>query len=307
MNNLTVSNFSYCDKCIIKKTTKQSKKVYDGKIIGETIINAILTKYGFLTLKLVRKCLEYGGHKKISAAKTLKSMQYQGLIDKYTIYYPEDMERNNIDVYILTGEMLEECRRKRLYDFKMTNIPYILEMLTLAQWHISMLMKCKAKEEMYNVTFETDLGYVLTMPSLVKLRTSISSTIHICSMPVTKAMDKKELGKFLIRISQISKYMDSKRKYSSFVICLICESQQQIEETSKLLYALNQTRNLFVIYSIDAITSDLDINPMSMIYDSRHMEGVTFTQLIKLQKDKTLITDDTDNQLKLLTRKAVHK
>ncbi len=279
MSRIIPSRFSYDPECTIEKTTRTDEP-HDGKpATGEDIILRLLSKYGFMNLMHIQRALNMKSHRTINARKSLTKMQQRGKVEKYTIYYPEEQPHN--DFYILSEYIRNE--QKSVYRYDMEDIPYILEHLSVTQWHISVLEGEKTKEKMFykTVPFEK---YITQVPSLIEFRSRFGKKISICAIPIPKGQHKQDVASLITQIITLNGYFSADRdRYGSFAICLICESETQIEEVSKLLLDISETSELFIIYSLDSLTDEEDLDPLSMIYDVERQEGNTRLNIIKLR------------------------
>ena len=139
------SRYAYDKNCDIALTTIQGDAINNVPSPFEDMVIGVLQKYGFLTLPLLQRAIDLQNKgKAINAQKAVNKMQKQGKVEKYTISYPTDDPDN--DVYILSEEIRLERGSKSIFRFDMSNIPYILEHLSLAQWHISVLEGAGSKE-----------------------------------------------------------------------------------------------------------------------------------------------------------------
>ena len=279
---LLPSRFSYDEGCGIFETTERSEPPDERPATGERVILQLLKKYGYLTMPLIQKNIEMY-HRTINAKKSVRKMQQRNLILKYTIQYTDE-DIADIDVYILTpkgAEMAGESGKKP-YRFDMTNIPYILENLSAAQWHMAVMSDKKAHEEMYQHTVRVK-GNIVTIYSLIKYRTDFGRYLHLCGIPIEKGIHRKDLGRFVAKILLMNEYLASKPdRYRSYIIVISCESQRQIEDVAKVLGTINETKEIYFMYTIDAITSDSGINPLSMLYTVEEEGGRYKTKVASL-------------------------
>ncbi len=276
MERLLPSRFSYDEGCTITETTEQTDEKPSSPATGEKVIVSMLKKYGFLTLPLISKNIELS-HRTINAKKSIKKMQQRGLVKKYTITYTDD-DTADIDVYVLTEEGLEISGEspERPYRTDMGNIPYILENLSIAQWHMAALSARKVQEVMYQHTVRTS-GNIVMLPSLIRYKTNIGKSLYLCGVPIEKGIHRKDLGRFITKILLINSYLASNpNKYKSYIMVISCESQRQIEEIAEILSGINETREIYFMYTIDSITADDGINPLQMLYDVEK-RGDTYT------------------------------
>lgn len=282
---LSPSRFAYTDKCSIEDTTLKLPPENNVPAIGCKIITEILYQYGYLNLQQIQRLLEHMGHKSIMAKKSLRKMQEQGQVKKYTIGFGEE-DVADIDIYMLTPSFRREQEKnekhKSIHRFDMDNIPYILENLSISQWHIG-IMGQYVKAEMYNHRVSVD-DEVVTIPSLIRYRTPLGHSIHICGMPMCKGKDKGSLAHFIAKLVLVNNYfMDNPDKYRSYVIVIVCESEAQIEDISKLLKAIRETSGMFLLYTIDTVTNEGN-DPLSLLYSVDREDGRADLSIISLRK-----------------------
>lgn len=281
------SRFSYVEDCYIEKTTIMAKIKPKNEASGEQKILEYLAKYGFLNLKMIENLLHLHKSRIKEPANSLIKMQQRGLINKYTIYYP-DRDIANIDLYCLSMKSRQKFNAEKkniypIYKYDMKNIPYLLENLCIAQWHITVASKKGAKEILYNRRIDTKYG-ITTINSIVKFRASIGKNINLCTIPVVKGKNKKDLGKFIAKITMIDSYMRiNKDQYPSYLIAIVCESESQIEDVSKILSEIRETKGLYILYSIDSITADIERDPLEMMYEVERTVGQTKTQILSIR------------------------
>ncbi len=276
------SRFSYIEGSTIRETTLTDKPFNDEPAVGEEIIIFLLKKYGFMNLHMLQRTLNMGRHRTINAKKSIHKMQQSGVVKKYTISSIEDGPDN--DIYTLSEAGIaayrEKNRTKSIYRYDMTNIPYILENLTAAQWHISMCLDGKAKDVALNKRINTSAG-ITVIPSLTRYWTRFGHNSYVCGIPMTKGKSKKDLAMFVARIVYLCTYFrENMDRYPSVIMVIICESMRQIEDISVLLGSVRETREITLLWSIDNTTTE--DNPMSMLYDVIREEGSTTTRLYSL-------------------------
>ncbi len=281
MNRIMPSRYAYDKSCTISKTTLTGEPRNNVPSPFEEIIIGALQKYGFLTLPLIQRAVSMKHDKKISAQKAVNKMQKQGKIEKYTIKYPEG--NPDCDVYVLSGEMRKKYGSKSVFRYDMSNIPYILEHLSLAQWHISVLEGKETKE----AAFCKQVGagqFITQMPSLIEFKTSFGKKMYICGMTAPKGTRKEDLGRFLTSIITIDKYLArNKYRFKSYVLAVICESEAQIEEVSLILQNMAELQEMYIVYCLDIITGDEETDPLSMIYDVDREMGEARLSVLKLR------------------------
>ncbi len=281
MKKALPSRYSYDAGCTIEKTTLERSPVGDkkGRIAGKERIIGALQKYGFLNMQLIERT---AGGKNISVQKAVNALQKQGEIDRYTIRYP-DREPDN-DIYVLSEEARQIYGVKSLFRYDMTNIPYLLEHLSVAQWHISVIRGKDAKEA---APLYKQIGhgkFITQIPSLIKFRTSLGKSMYICAMSAPKGLKKDDMGYFLTRLLTIDSYLSYNRhRFGSYVITIICESESQIEELSLLLSNMAETQEMYLLYSLDADTGDDSMDPLATLYEVDRSIGQTKLGILKLR------------------------
>ena len=277
------SRFSYAIGCTISKSKpSNSKRPSDELATGHELIITILRKYGFMNARHVQRALNLKSHKSINAKKSLTRMVQQGFVDKYVITYPDDSPDN--DVYILSSEARSNIKNFRsTFKYDMDDIPYILEHLSAVQWHLSVLEGEKATEKMFYKTVAYN-KFIAQVTSLIKFKTSLRSGMMICAIPVPKGKHKSDIPSLIRPIISINGYLSSHEdRIGSYVFCLICESEAQIEDISMLLSTVSELSEIYTVYSLDCLTDDEELDPLSLIYDAARIEGSTTLSVIKLR------------------------
>ncbi|AOZ97806.1 hypothetical protein [Butyrivibrio hungatei] len=282
MNRINPSRFSYEKGCRIENTTIKSKLSDNEKATGEQIILSLLKKYGYMNMMHIQRALNMNSHRTINARKSINKMMSRGLVEKYTITYPGDEPDN--DVYILSKNERDKSKNMRsAFRFNMNDIPNILEHLSATQWHISVLEGSGTKDKMFYKTVPYQ-KFITQVPSLIQIRTRLGRRMSICAIPIPKGDRKNKIAALITQIIALHGYFSEDiDRYGSFVLCLICESESQIEEVSKLLQQVSETSDFYLIYSLDCITDDELVDPLSLIYDVEREDGATKLSVFKLR------------------------
>lgn len=281
MERIAPSLYSYEVGTTIEDTTNQEEPKNNVPATGEKVIVATIRKYGFLTAPLVQRAINLNDHSTINVLKSLKKMQQQGKAEKYTITFPS--ERQDIDVYVLSPKMRQISGQKSVFKYDMSDIPYILEHLSISQWHISVLEGKGAKEVMLYKQISSQ-GFIAQLPSLIEFRSRLGKKMNLCAIPVPKGVHKQDLGRLFTNVITIDRYLSERReRFRSYVIVLICESQNQIDEVSRLLFEMAETKETYILYSIDMMSSDDEFDPLSVIYDVSRAEGEIELGIVRLR------------------------
>ncbi|WP_026653598.1 hypothetical protein [Butyrivibrio proteoclasticus] len=282
MSRIIPSRFSYDSGCHIENTTIRSKLKDKEQATGEQIIISLLKKYGYMNMMHIQRALNMDSHRTINARKSISKMMSRGLVEKYTITYPGDEPDN--DVYILSKTERSKYRNLRsAFRYNMNDIPNILEHLSATQWHISVLEGAGTKDKMFYKTVPYK-KFITQVPSLVQIRTRLGRKMSICAIPIPKGEHKNKIGSLITQIISLHGYFSEDiDRYGSFVVCLICESESQIEEVSKLFQQVSETSDFYLIYSLDCITDDELVDPLSLIYDVEREDGATKLSVFKLR------------------------
>ena len=281
MERIAPSLYSYEVGTTIEDTTNQEEPKNNVPATGEKVIVATIRKYGFLTAPLVQRAINLDDHSTINVLKSLKKMQQQGKAEKYTITFPS--ERQDIDVYVLSPKMRQISGQKSVFKYDMSDIPYILEHLSISQWHISVLEGKGAKEVMLYKQISSQ-GFIAQLPSLIEFRSRLGKKMNLCAIPVPKGVHKQDLGRLFTNVITIDRYLSERReRFRSYVIVLICESQNQIDEVSRLLFEMAETKETYILYSIDMMSSDDEFDPLSVIYDVSRAEGEIELGIVRLR------------------------
>ena len=108
--------------------------------------------------------------------------------------------------------------------------------------------------------------------------------MYICGVTAPKGIHKEDLGRFLTRIITIDSYLArNSHRFRSYVIVIICESESQIEEVSLILKNMAETQELYILYTLDLITGDEEVDPLTMIYEVDRTIGETKLNVLKLR------------------------
>lgn len=290
MQDLPVSIYSYDKELTIEKTTKKkdSFKGPETPPFAGAVERALL-KYGVLNMDMLGHAFyRYGQRKRVDIKKVMESLQKMGRVDKYTIKHPS-RTRADVDIYTLSDDVWQEYMQKRkeksLFKRDFTDIPYLMESLAAAQWHISVLynsirFKKEFTELMFNRPQITQEGMV-QIPSLIRLKYFSKKGMYLCGIPVNRNYDLSSLKKFICRVAKIDHYFtENADKYYSYVLIILCESVSQVEEVSKLFEVMEETKYLRLLYTIDMVTAK--INPLMHLYDVERSSGRAELTLVEL-------------------------
>lgn len=289
MHNIPVSIFSYDEDLYIEKTTKKRDSFKEPeKPPCDYAIQRILYKYGFANLEMITRTLALRGNRRVDAKMAVECLQKLGKVDKYTIHHPS-RTRADIDIYTLSDgvweEFIEKRKEKPLFKRDFKDIPYLMECLAAAQWHISVLANTKrfkkeCTELMFNHPQITDEG-IIQIPSLIRVKYARKKGMFVCGIPVNRNYDLASLKKFIVKVAKIDNYfMENADRYYSYVLIIICESVSQIEEVSKLFEVMEETKFLHLLYTIDMVTSKID--PLTHLYEVERHSGKANITLVEL-------------------------
>lgn len=288
MQQIPVSRFTFTRSCKIYEVTPGDEPVTNIPAVGEEPIKKALYKFGFLTSNLLQRYMNIKGNKNIDVSRSLKVMFSQKKIWRYTIEYNDDFT-SNIDVYRLSQKeeeiLRKKGRHKPIYRFDMKNTPYILTNLACVQWHLTML-EYKAKEVMYNnrVHISDKRTQPITIPSLCRYKSKKTrKSMVVCELPAVKGMRKRDIGMFLRQVTQLNDYfIENPAKYNAYIIVITCCSENQIEDISRLLENIIETKGLFVLYSIETQSQEGNINPLACLYRVVREQDKTTLKIVDL-------------------------
>ena len=281
MERTAPSLYSYEVGTTIEETTISDEPQNNIPATGEKVIMPTIRRYGFLTAPILQRLINLYEHKTINALKSLKKMQQQGKVQKFTIKFPSD--RQDIDVYVLSPQYRQINGMKSVFKYDMSDIPYILEHLSVSQWHTAVLEGKNAKEVMLYKQINSH-GFIAQLPSLIEFRSRIGKKMNLCAIPVPKGVHKQDLGRLFTNIITIDRYLSERiDRFKSYVIVLLCESQNQIDEVSRLLLEMAETKETYILYSIDMMSSDDEFDPLSIIYDASRHEGELELSIVRLR------------------------
>lgn len=275
----------------LKETTLKKKphapEIPHTKAIGEGAVVSIIAQYGFITAPLIQRCLQIKGHTRVDATKTLRKMQLKGQISKYTLT-PLGGDKQDIDIYCLTKEERERLKSKGRklipYRYDMTNTPYILEHLSLVQWHIACLEQRHIKEAAYNWKVALKDGRIATIPSLIAFNTIRDKKTYIIAMPAPKGKHKEDLAKFFVKVFLIDQYVkENDLRFRSYTYVIICEDDKQAEDICRYLTKMRETAPIYLLYSSDSATSDPDRSPLAFLYELTVDKGDISRRVISIK------------------------
>lgn len=231
-----------------------------GRAVGQDIIVKLLATYGFLTQPLIKRCLKMRGHRRIDPARTLNKMQAKGKVLKHTIRL-EGSDRQDLDIYTLSPEMRKRLKEQGYelihYKYDMSNIPYVLERLSTAQWHIGCLESAHVKEAAYHWRVATEDNRTAIIPSLTEYITFRNSRLYIIGIPAPKGEYKEDLMKFLMNVYLMEEYLKENRtRFRSRVYVIICEDDRQSEDICRYATKIRELAGLYLLYATDQSTRE---------------------------------------------------
>lgn len=253
--SLTITGtFAYTEDATIREHHLADDMIVETNAIGGEIIKRGLYKYGFLNSALVQWYLDTTGHKRIKGDKSATKLCSTGELRKFTLERGHGLPAMN--VYTLSDDTAEQMYRKqkgyREYDRAVTNkaIPYILENLSLAQFHILSLSNPKAQEQYYNHPVLLRDGRAVTIPSLIRYKSSFANTLFLVAMPLPKSREVKETSLFISRLMLIKEYFGEKQEtYQNISYIIVCDSDEQIRDMATLIDQMADLKDIFIMYS----------------------------------------------------------
>jgi len=281
MSRIIPSIYSYDRESTIQNTTISNQPINNLPATGEKIIIALLQKYGFLSSPLLQRYINLRKHGTINVKKSLRKLQEQGKVEKYTITHSNDVA--DIDVYVLSNAERKKYKIRSIYRFDMMDIPYILEHLSIAQWHVSMLEGKGTKEVAYYKQINAK-GFITQLQSVVQIKNVTGRNMILSAITIPKGIQKQDIASLFTTIITTDNYFrDRKSQYNAYVIVLICESESQIEQISQMLTKMAETTEIYIIYSLDTLSADDTFDPLSTLYDVKREEGETELSVLKLR------------------------
>lgn len=266
------------------------KKEWSGKNIpGMEPIERALFKFGFLTADLLERYLTTKNCKRLDIRKSLNNLYQDGEVHRYTIEGKEDSNRA-LDIYLLSRKAEDKVRKnsrpRASFRYDMTDVPYIMQNLATAQWHIALLEKSGSKEIMYNG--RADSGRAATpvvIPSMIRCKIKEKYSMVFCGIPAPKGVKKRTLGAFLTNFIQLSEYMMKRHDlYPRYSIVVLCESSTQMNETASFLKNIKEASGHFALYALD-MNSIKGSDPLSILYDVTINDDSADYSLINLTKN----------------------
>lgn len=281
MKRIAPSIYTYDEGCKIFETTDRNEPTNSIPATGEKIIIQVLLKYGFLSIALLQRLFIMHNHSTINVKKSLRKMQQQGKAIKYTIEYPGDIA--DIDIYVLDERLREGKQKAAVFRYDMTDIPYILEHLSISQWHISMLEGKNTKEVAFFKQISAE-GYITQIQSLVEFKSIIGKKMYLSAVTTPKGTHKQDLARLFTTLITMDRYFQARSsRFGAYLIAIICESEAQIEEVSRLLTEMAETSEMYVLYSLDMLSSEETFDPLSTLYEVTRTEGETSITPIQLR------------------------
>lgn len=285
--------FAYTEDSTIRELKMDEDLIAEVNVIGGEIIKRGLYKYGYLNGALIQWYLNVTGHKRIKGDKSAAKLCSVGDVKKYVI------ERGNgsvISVYTLTDDQVEQIERKR----KSTNsynrnlddkdIPYVLEQLSLAQFHILAQSNPKISEQYYNHPVLLRDGRAVVIPSLLRYKSGFYQTLHFIAIPVPKGREVKNTASFMARLLLIKEYFAERSEYyRSLTYIIICDSDEQIRDMAYLIDKMADLKDIFVMYARDSLWGITDgsnkgipYDPLKKLYKCEVISGKVDMSLVRL-------------------------
>ncbi len=282
---LPPSHFSFVEGSVIRETTNKKKAMDTDRAAGAEVITKALQKHGFLTRALIARSLMAHKHKTIDLVKSLRKMQQQGEVRKYTI---ETGTGDDLSVFCLSEGMRIEHPDKGVFRYDMTDIPYILSHLSTAQWEIAVQGSGGVWEHMYE-GYTSVNGKALHIPSLIRFNYEPGKYMFLVALPSCRDRDPMALRSFLTHVNSIHRYLtDSYGKYRSVQIIIICESVRQIEDMCRLFSRISELAGIYFLYTTDAITADPSTPPLTMLYGADILDDGSVELSLYSLKKKTV-------------------
>lgn len=284
--------FTYDPRMKIRESTpseaRRGPELSRTRAVGEKAILKIFAEYGFLNLNMVQRCLDMRGHYRIDAKKSVEKMMRLGKLKRHTISL-KGSGKQDIDIYSLTSPMIEDMRRAGVplirYRQDMTDIPYILEHLSVAQWHISLLEESVIHESAYMLRIALKDGRSTVIPSLTSHTTIMGQKLYLCGVALPKGGTKEDMARFLKNIFIMDSYFKEEHMtYRSYVFVLIGEDDRQAEEACRYLSGIKETSGIYFLNTNDSITSASVSSPLSLLYDISLKKGVIERSVISIPR-----------------------
>ena len=270
---LSISLFAYDPAMTIKETSLTRKRGMPrkkGRVVGGSLAKGFLSEYGYLTSGMIQRLLDNGGHREIMAEKTLRRLQEDGEVIKHTISAP-GTEKPDIDVYSLSKDERERMRAagREPIHFKhdMTNIPYILEKLSTAQWHIACQEVAWTREAAYNWRVALEDGRTAVMPSLTVRKNARGGKLYLCALSAPKGKEGEDLVRFLIQAYILKEYMsENPNRFRSWAFIIICEDDRQAEDVARYASGMKETAGMYLLFTNDDNTRE-GSDPLRTLYE----------------------------------------
>lgn len=273
---------------IMPDENELKKEWVNKSVPGKEPIERALFKFGFLTAELLERYLKTKDCKRLDIRKSLNHLYQNGEVHRYTIE-GKDKSVQELDIYLLSRKAEDKVRKnsrpRASFRYDMTDVPYIMQNLATAQWHIALLERPGSKEIMYNG--RADSGRAATpvvIPSMIRCKIKEKKSMVFCGIPAPKGEKKRTLGAFLTNFIQLSDYMMKRSDlYPRYSIVVLCESSTQMNETAAFLKSIREAAGYFALYSLD-MNSIRDFDPLSILYDISINEDSADYSLINLTK-----------------------
>lgn len=252
----------------VKPPELTDKMPQKDKYPGEDTVKRALYKYGFMTKRLLKRHMDVLGNDRLDSGKTLDHLVARESALRYEICQKDG---STIDIYTLSDDENKVLQKRSginaVYKRDMQDIPYLLETLSIEQWHIA-LLENKGKEILYNARLDSGMPVLPTIvPSLVRMKKK-GGSVAVAGIPAPRGQDKGTLGMFLKETLELSDFLVKRpTKFPRFVLVVICTSESQAGDIAAVFHHMKETEQAFFLYSYDYITKTEGNNPMRLLYD----------------------------------------
>ncbi len=275
------SIFSYEEE--MKLTLAEGNIGNIGKAIpGEAVVVQALYGYRFLTKNLLSKNLKLYGHESLNIDRLLSMLIENGTVEHFNL---KGTSPPDLDFYTLSDIAMEEYYG--VCPYIPENVSEVLADMALSQWHMSALKDKRVKQYFHNHTESTGETSI-NIRSVIFIKTR--PPLYIAAHPSPRGNSLEGIKKFLKEVAVTNEFMADKAGiFKSYLQVIICESESQMKDISKLLESFHATRNAYILYSLDEESSS-DRNPLERIHtvkwygDKAQIETVNLISIPKKEK-----------------------
>lgn len=270
---------------ITKITYPREKRKYDEPAtpvaIGEHLIERMLYRYGLMTRQLLERAVLLSGEKKIDTGEALKIMLRHHKAEEYHMEEDsgESPGQNPDLIFYKLSRAVEKGMKNSIrtaYRYDLADPASVANLLITTQWHIAMLESGAKEIKLHGHVEGERPGVFIPVPSLTRYKTRDKRSLVFAAMPAPRGALRRSLGAFLKNITELSMHFESHPNwYKYYCVVILCDSQDQIEELSKIMASFKETKSAFVLYSPEYATRTRGEKPQKLLSYVKRSEGMT--------------------------------